>query len=112
MTLEEMQDRIAELEAENARLKGERRKWRGRLPNDASIRWPFVRTRNVEQSLTTLVRSACFPLKTYDKSAVRKHEGIMTLLEMNDEQYSGYIDATAEILDILKKYRKIYFIEK
>ena len=112
MTLEEMQARIAELEAENARLKGEHRKWRDRLPNDAYIRWPFVGTRNVVQSLTTLVRSACFPLKAYNKSAVRKQEGIMTLLEMTDEQYSGYIAATTEILDILKKYRKIYFIEK
>lgn len=105
MNEQELLNRIKQLEAENAKLRNEHRKWRDRLPENARQNWDFIGSGPFSQYLSWMIRYACF--KPVDVKRDRRNDKhrIVSLIEMTNKEYETYICAVTEILDVFKKYR-------
>lgn len=107
MNEKELLNRIKQLEAENAKLRNEHRKWRDRLPEDANKKWDFIGAGPFAQYLSWMVRYACFkPVEVKNDKRNDKYK-IVSLIELTDEEYEKYISSVTEILDVFKKYRDV-----
>ena len=117
MTLEEAQARIAELEAENATLKGNRRPKRKIIPPNVVLKYPFFKKflyENCINLLSKFVRATIFqPIqkprgRTYqDGSKIKRlSDYVAQLDELTDTQYQVYCEVVEKIIGIVADYRE------
>ncbi len=104
MNEEALLARIAELEAENERLKNHRKR-REVFPQkyirdniqDAELLAPSV---GEFRPLSRIIRCALFPYTRYKRTGVAEY--YISCQDMTDEQYSLYIDTFKRVIDTIK----------
>ena len=103
MSEQDLLDRIAKLETENALLRGlVDRKKRRRLT------WPYLLDEVLSEQdishISNTVRRICFNQVIKERWNGRKYVTKIDLLDMNDEQYENYLTIMDEVITILRKY--------
>ena len=106
MTVEEMKARIAELEEENARLKGYHKKRRSRVPTAWLALHPIMDPKygGDANTIGSYIRRTLFPETIKDEtftSAGRfmKRNVCISVDDMTDDQYAVYMETFENVLE-------------
>ena len=110
-----LQKRVKELEAENAMLKEQSLEKTRRFPPRMLEKYPYMTRNQVQVEISHAIRALCFPMSaekrvcscgTGEHKFKRPCEKVLTIAEMTEEQYDGYLNILEAIMAAVDEGRK------